>query len=588
MFKKGYYARLFRHFVSMRVANKKDIAHLVFSALLKVLSFLLIPLMASKIVGSLEKQDFNSAMVYIILFAASAIFYLTCHHYNFWAYYKNANGIHDVLQRKILKKVTEFDSGYTASISKATLVSTAFADVDEARKMPDFFCDTVMNIIGILINAIILCFIDLTIGLMAVILMAISVLVFIRHTKKRDYYRFLQREHADDISGLYGQIIDGYKEVQTLNIEEDLLEYLEQSKESWKRFHKKQRMHRDLAIGVVPVIIGFGRVLVYLICVGLILHGEYTIAALVLVLGYYEDIIARYDKICGAVDNISRSSIAIERLYRLLSFKTPDMMEFGEHNEDDIEGEVEFSHVAFTYLEPPKKAPDGTLLENPVKKFPSFKDLSFKVRPRSLTVIVGKSGSGKSTIFRLLLRLYKISSGEILLDNKNIYDYTKEVYATNVSIVSQRPFVFDTTIRENLNLVNSDKKAQVKACKMVGIHEDIMKLEDGYDTMLRRDAENLSAGQKQLLSIARTLLSRSEVLLFDEITANLDAASVEKVVKVLNELKETHTVIMITHNPDLMRMADDIIVVDKGRLVGQGTHKKLLRESKVYRELQKK
>ena len=101
----------------------------------------------------------------------------------------------------------------------------SFADVDEARKAPDFFCDTSTQIIGIIVNVIILCFVDLTIGLMAAVLMIISMVIFIRHTKKRDQYRFIQREHADDISDLYSQIIDGYKEVKTMNMREDLMEY---------------------------------------------------------------------------------------------------------------------------------------------------------------------------------------------------------------------------------------------------------------------------------------------------------------------------------------------------------------------------
>lgn len=588
MFRKTYYGKLLYHFAELKAMHRKNIVHLITSAILRTLAFLLIPLMASKIIGAIEIKDFESAVVYILLFAASAIFYVVCHHYNYWAYYVNANDIHNTLQQHILEKVVEFDANFTASIPKATLVSTAFADVDEVRKVPDFFCDTVAHIVGIVANVVILCVVDLMIGLIAAILLLISVLIFIRHTKKRDYYRMSMREQSDNLSGLYSQIIDGYKEVQTLNLRDDLAEYLAHTKESWKKYHIWQRFHRDFAAGAVPFVIGAGRVLIYLICVTLILQGKYTIAALVLVLGYYEDIINRYDRICDAVDNVSRSSVAIERLHRLLRFKTIDMIEFGKNNEDDICGEVEFRHVFFSYAEPPKKAPDGTLLEMPVKKAPKIRDISFKVQPKSLTAIVGKSGSGKSTIFRLLLRLYKISSGEILLDGENIYDYTRDVYATNVSIVSQKPFVFDMSIRENLNLVNKNIGDQEVACKKVGIHDDIMKLEDGYDTILRRDAENLSAGQKQLLALARVLLSRSEVLLFDEITSNLDAATAEKVVTILQKLKKDHTVIMVTHNPELMKMADNILVVDKGKIAAEGNHKKLLRDCEVYKELQKR
>ena len=143
------------------------------------------------------------------------------------------------------------------------------------------------------------------------------------------------------------------------------------------------------------------------------------------------------------------------------------------------------------------------------------------------------------------------------------------------------------TIRENLNLVNTDVKQQEAACKLVGIHDDIMKLENGYDTPLRQNAENLSAGQKQLLSLARTLLSNSEVLLFDEVTSSLDPKTTEKIVSILKKLKENHTVIMITHKPELMQLADKVIVVNKGRLVGEGTPKQLLKSNSYYQSLQK-
>ena len=305
-----------------------------------------------------------------------------------------------------------------------------------------------------------------------------------------------------------------------------------------------------------------------------------------LVLGYYEDIIERFDRISECIDQLSESSVGIERLRRLMNYKTPHMLEFGKNKTDDIKGLVEFQDVSFKYEEPPKKAPDGSELKIPLKKAPSLKHLSFKAKPGEITTIVGKSGSGKSTIFRLLLRLYKADKGEILLDDTDIYDYTKEVYATNVSIVTQKPFVFDMTIRENLNLVDNNRENQIKACKLVGIHEDIMKLEKGYDTKLVSDGENLSAGEKQLLSLARTLLSRSEVLLFDEVTSSLDPSNTARIVEVLKKLKKTHTVIMITHKPELMAFSDHLLVIDSGRLAAEGTHRELLKTSPLYRSLQ--
>lgn len=581
-----YYYRILKHFFELRCIDKKCMAHLITSSLLKVLSFLLIPFTTSEIINHLAGEDFTGAYWSLLFFFASALLFLVCRHYNYWAYYKTAGFVHNHLQLQILDKVTEFDPSFTADISKSELLATAFRDINETRQMPDFLIDTIGNIIGMISTVVILCVVEWRVGLVAVALLALAIARFIYHTKKRDYYLSIQNEHVDEITDLYSQIIDGYKEVQTLNLKEKLRENLEREKSLWDKYHKRQRRHRDAAAGLTPLFLDFGRIALYLLAAGLILNGQYNVSFLVLIIGYYEDIVENFDEVAEDIDCMSRCAVGIERLRRLLNYKTPHMLEFGKDGTDDIDGVVEFKDVSFKYEDPPKFTPDGARLEIPLKKAPSLKHVSFKAVPGEITTIVGKSGSGKSTIFRLLLRLYKAERGEILLDDTDIYDYTKKVYATNVSIVTQRPFVFDATIRENLDLVDSNKKHQVRACKLAGIHDDIVKLKDGYDTKLVSDGGNLSAGQKQLLSLARTLLSRSEVLLFDEVTSTLDPASTNRIVDVLKELKKDHTVIMITHKPELMELADNIVLIDGGRIVANGSPAELLKKSALYRTLQ--
>lgn len=143
------------------------------------------------------------------------------------------------------------------------------------------------------------------------------------------------------------------------------------------------------------------------------------------------------------------------------------------------------------------------------------------------------------------------------------------------------------SIRENLSLVDSNHENQIAACKRAGIHDYIMSLKDGYNTKLVSDAENISSGQKQLIALARTLLSKSEVLLFDEVTSSLDMNTSKQIINILKDLKQDHTILMITHKPQLMKMADEIIVIDKGRLVGKGKHKELIENNKYYQILQK-
>ena len=564
-----YYIRLLKRFFSFHATDRHLMAHLIFSACLREISFLTLPFLTAEIIDYATDGNFSAAMCYVAVFIVAALAYVLCHHYNYWAYAKNACYIHDELQRKILDKAVTLDQDYAKNISKATIISTAFEDVVQNQRIPDYLFDFIVNIISIFINATILIFVDPLLGGIALGLSFVSMAIFILHMKKRDEHALIVRSHQDDIASLYSQILDGKKEVHSFNMEKDLEKYLENDKKSWRVAYRRKMVHSDLADVAVPTILSVGRILVYVITADLILAGQYGIATLVLAIGYFENMLDSFESATDTIHALSRCAVAISRLHRLLNYKVPHALKFGSDDTDDIKGRVRFDKVSFTY-----------------GRKPLMRNVSFTIEPHSLTGIVGKSGSGKSTIFRLLLRLYKPTKGKILVDDININDYTQEIYASNVSIVTQKPFVFDMTIKENLSLVEPDVEKQIEACKIAGIHDTIMRLEKGYDTRLISDGQNLSAGQKQLLSLARTLLSRSEVLLFDEVTSALDADTTKQIVKVLQELKKNHTVLVVTHKPEIMRKMDDILVIDEGRLVGRGTPKNLL-HNKYYKLLQK-
>jgi len=141
------------------------------------------------------------------------------------------------------------------------------------------------------------------------------------------------------------------------------------------------------------------------------------------------------------------------------------------------------------------------------------------------------------------------------------------------------------SIRANLALIDSNKKRQIDACKRVGIHDFIMSLPDGYNTILKEDATNISGGQKQLLSLARALLTTSEVILLDEVTSSLDPNTTDKIAELLDDLKTDHTLIIITHNKDLMKVADKLIVLNNGKIECMGKHEDLIKSSNFYKEL---
>lgn len=566
---KRYYLIAKKYF-SLKVSDKKLLFHLFFSNLLRSVSLLLIPFVASKVVEFATIKDYKLTLICSIIFLLVSLVYVLFHHYNYVAYKNNSIFTHNKLQKLILNKVTLYDEDFTKTISTSYIVDTAFNDVGNLMKIPDLIFDSIGGLLNIIIALIILFSVNVYIGLLALVLNLIAIYALGFNIKKRDYYLSFQRKHQDDISSLMGQILDGDREIKAFNMEESLNNYLEKYKKVWRRNYFKTRKYNDNFYVLVPTILGFGKIGIYFILAFLILNGSYDVSILVLVIGYYENIQNEFTKLSDKLDEFSANSIRLGRVYKLLNYKTKNMLDFGDNNNDYIKGKVEFKNVSFMY-----------------EKQEILKNVSFEIPPQSFTAIVGKSGSGKSTIFRLLLRLYKANKGTILLDDDSIYNYTKEVYSSNVSIVTQKPFIFDMSIRENLNLVDSNHEHQIEACKRVGIHDYIMSLKDGYNTKLVADAENISNGQKQLIALARTLLSKSEVLLFDEVTSSLDINTSKHVMNILKDLKRDHTILMITHKPALMKMADDVIVINHGKLVGRGKHKDLLKDNKYYQILQK-
>jgi len=556
----NYYFRIIKRFLKLEVVPKKYFVRQLLANLFSIIAMFFIPFMASRIINSVDNGDFHLAYINVFLFFMIAVAYIILHHYKYWIFFHTSVQIHDNLQRKIMRKIANFDEKFTDNISVAAVINSSFADVTKLMNVTNYFAEIISYTLGIIAIFIVITIVNLQVGFFIITISLIIMALFTFHMQKRNNHDMNVRNHQEKISTLYNQIIEGHQEVHSFNLKPDLHEYLDHDLSLWDRAFFKRNLHQNIANNVIPVLFVFGRFIIYSIIAAQILSGITSIATLVLIIGYYETIVNNFDKIMNNIYEFSRCSVSVERLYNLFNYKTPHMIKFGKNDTDQISGKIEFRNVNFTYNK---------------KSF--IKDLSFTLEPNTFTIFVGDSGAGKSTVFRLLLRLYKPSRGKILLDDVNINDYTKEVFASNVSIVNEKPFIFDMTIRENLNLIDDNEEEQIQACKLAGIHNDIMRMPKQYDTVLVGDAINLSAGQKQQLALARMLLSRSEVLLFDEATAVLDDKDTKDVEKIIKKLKTDHTILMTTQNLDLLRLADEIIILDGGKISARGNYQELHR-----------
>ena len=564
------YFKIYKKYLKLHANDKKLLFALFFSAFLRSTTVLGIPIFASKIVEYATIQDFNNAFLNVFYLSINYLIYNIVYHWNYVAYRNNSNYVYTKLQENVIESVVKYDENFTKKVSKSYLINTVANDTFEVCMFDDRMVDAVTHFISLIISLIILLNYNIYIGIIVLLFNILYLYLLDKGQKKRDYYLNGQRKQQDKIVEMFTQILDGNKEIKSFSMSDKLNDYLNLYKKEWRKQYFLKRKYWDINECILPILIIVAKITSYVFVIFVILKCNMNVGMLILVVGYIDRIETENTEFFKRINKMSASSVRIDRLYNVMYYNNKNMLSFGNNITDDIFGNVSFENVSFTY--------ENKLILN---------NISFDIHANSLTAIVGKSGSGKSTIFRLLLRLYKLDKGNIYIDGINIYEYSNKIYSSNVSITTQKPFIFNMSIKENLSLIDSNHEHQVEACKRVGIHNFIMSLPKGYNTILKEDAVDISGGQKQLIALARTLLSKSEILLFDEVTASLDPNTAKHVMNVLKNLKKDHTVIMITHKPKLMKMADNILVIDHGKIVGNGKHKELIKNNKYYKLLQK-
>ncbi|MCQ1853994.1 ABC transporter ATP-binding protein [Neorhizobium galegae] len=237
----------------------------------------------------------------------------------------------------------------------------------------------------------------------------------------------------------------------------------------------------------------------------------------------------------------------------------------------DMDGSVEFKDVVFGY--------------NP--KHPVLKHVSFKVNPGETVALVGPTGSGKSSCMSLIHRFYDVQQGQVLVGGHDVRDLTQESLGRQIAMVLQEPFLFTGTVFENIRYHKTDatREQVIEAAKAVGAHDFIMRMQDGYESILGQRGGNLSLGQRQLLSFARALVADAKILVLDEATANIDSYTEMLIQKALVKLLEGRTGLVIAHRLATIREADRIIVLQNGELIESGNHRELMKNKKLYSKL---
>jgi ATP-binding cassette subfamily B protein len=305
---------------------------------------------------------------------------------------------------------------------------------------------------------------------------------------------------------------------------------------------------------------------------GIILYdnGTITIGEYIAFFSFIGMIVWPLRQLGRIVGDFGKTSVALDRLDQIMD--EPSEHDGDTMDEPDIQGEITFEHVTFQFEDDTK---------------PLLKDINFTVHQGESVAIVGKTGSGKSTLINLMVRLLDVSDGDIKIDGRSIRDINKRHLRRNVGIIMQEPFLYSRTLYDNIGIMNNEAPADkvYKAASIAALHDDIVGFERGYKTIVGERGVTLSGGQKQRVAIARMLLDNKPVLIFDDSLSAVDTETDIQIRRALQDYWKDTTVFLITHRITTAMEADKIIVLDKGEILQMGTHEELLSQGGLYAEL---
>lgn len=529
---------------------------------------IILPLVASLIIKYLTLNDASMTYLCLLAFLLTYILYNISLYINYKVYGFNMSYCYNKLTTKVLNKLISVDNNFTRLISKGRLMNCINSDIINIGDMNDRISEVSMGILQIASVFIVVAFYNVYISLILILFTLIYIIIRNKSDRKVNYYHNKVVIQDDQYSNLLTQITQGLQEIKTFNMLPKLVNRLNIIQRKFTKYYSGKRHYYTIRDNDVKIITYLFRFFLYIVLIYFMFIGKIEVSILVLIISYHEQLVTYIDDLIDSTAAIRETNTAVNRINDILNYNS-DNISFGNIDTNDIYGNIEFKNVSLT-----------------IKNKPILKNINLKIDHNEVVAIVGEAGSGKTMLFNLILRLFKPSKGKITLDNIDIFEFSKAVYTSNVSVANQKPFIFNMSIRKNLNFVDNKIENQIEACKKACIHDFIETLPDGYNTVLRENGSNVSGGQKQMISIARTILSDAEVLLLDDITTSLDPDTAKLVPRLISNLKQDHTIIMITKKPDLMRYADRIVVLDKGEIVDVGTHKELTNRSDIYRMLQ--
>ena len=552
---------------------RPEIGSFIFAGFLLVLNVALdvvIPLIFSRITDTLTSEIIDLRTVILLAVGAFVIGAVN----NLFIYVesmvlqKAGQRIIFTLRKDVFTHIEGMSQNQFSEMPVGALVTRV---ASYTQSMSDLFTDVIVSVIRNLVTIVGVYAIMFVVSWRLACLMLIPItviflasIVFSRYESGafRD-----ERKRLSDLNAFLNENLSGMKITQIFNREEKKAEEFDGKNDS----HRRSVFHIVLGFGIYRPFVTF----VYVSTIALIFYfgvkyglspGE--VVAFYLYLGKFFNPVQR---LADQLNNIHKATSASERLFNLLDVE-PDVRDLPDATDlTDVKGKIEFKHVWFAYV-----GEDWIL-----------RDVSFVIEPGDTCAFVGATGAGKTTILQLIVRNYEIQRGTIEIDGQDVSKIRIKSLRRAVGQMLQDVFLFSGTVKSNVSLHDEtvpDEKI-VEACRYVGADSFIERMPDGYESQVIERGENFSQGQRQLLSFARTVLHRPEILILDEATANIDAETEVLIQESLEKMRSIGTMLVVAHRLSTIQHADQIIVLQKGEIIERGTHQALLARRGYYWKL---
>lgn len=478
----------------------------------------------------------------------------------------------NTMRKDGIEKIHKFPLKYFDGVSQGNIITIMINDIDNiSGSLSQIGTRVVVNLLTISTALGIMLYISPSLTLIQIFLVTFTGYFLKKISKKSREKRRVQQKYLGQLNGYVDEILTGEAEVKSFSYEERAISKFRELNSNYKENAIKSLFLAGFNFPTLNFIGNLGYSLIILIGAIFMLNGKITLGGLSSFVIYSKLFNRPIASISEAYSIVQTVIVSAERFFNFID--QPEDIEKGTLDIDlnSLEGKIEFKDVNFSYNE-----------DTPV-----LKDLSFKAEHGEIVAIVGPTGGGKTTIVNLLMRFYDITSGKILLDDKDIELYKKKDIRKLFGMVLQDSWLFTGTIKENISYGNNeiDFDKVVESAKLACAHDFIIKLPQGYDTVVSEDNMVLSQGQKQLITIARIIASDPKFLILDEATSGVDTRTEIRLQKAISNLVKGRTSFIIAHRLSTIKNANLILVLKDGHIIEQGTHSQLMEKNGFYYEL---